>query len=113
MLLRGYADIQKCTRGRTGNLIFFSLFESTVVYVFNFFHRRKQIGQDQVYAVHSRGAKWGDLVSAVADCVPLQKRVWIDLFAMRQWNEDHVETFKCIRNVLERCRPFSCLGLPT
>ena len=31
------------------------------------------------------------------------KRVWIDLFAMRQWNEDHVETFKCIRNVLERC----------
>ena len=68
-----------------------------------FFRRRKQIGPSEVYAVHSRGAKWGDLVSAVADCVPLQKRVWIDLFAMRQWNEDHVETFKCIRNVLERC----------
>ena len=37
MLLRRYADIQKCTRGRTGNLIFFSLFESTVLYVFKFF----------------------------------------------------------------------------
>ena len=42
-------------------------------------------------------------MSAVADCVPIQKRVWIDLFAMRHWNEDDVESFKCMRDVLERC----------
>ena len=60
-------------------------------------------------AVHSRGAKWGDLVSAVADCVPLQKRAWIDLFAMRQWNEDHVETLN-VFETLERYRPFRVLS---
>lgn len=31
------------------------------------------------------GATWGDLVSAVSDGADLDRRVWVDIFAVRQW----------------------------
>ena len=38
----------------------------------------------QVFVSHCWGAKWGTLVGAVVDCIPLTSYVWIDAFAVRQ-----------------------------
>ena len=42
-------------------------------------------GPAQVFVSHSWGAKWGDLVLAACDGAQMDRRVWIDLFAVRQW----------------------------
>ena len=42
-------------------------------------------GGSTVFASHAWGAKWGDLVLALARSVPLDAYVWVDVFAVRQW----------------------------
>lgn len=42
-------------------------------------------GPADVFASHCWGASWGDLVAALADGASPSRRVWIDIFAVRQW----------------------------
>ena len=54
----------------------------------------------QVFVSHCWGAKWGTLVGAVVDCIPLTSYVWIDAFAVRQHpgNIADLDFSFCIQN---------------
>ena len=44
------------------------------------------VGEATTFASHTWGAKWGTLVSALADGgADRSRRVWVDIFAIRQW----------------------------
>ena len=45
----------------------------------------KVVGPADVFMSHTWGAPWGDLVAAASDHASATRRVWIDLFAVRQW----------------------------
>ena len=45
----------------------------------------KVVGPADGFVSHCWGAPWGDLVAAVSDHALPTRRVWIDLFAVRQW----------------------------
>jgi len=90
--------------GQVRLFFFFFFLNITIIVNLNSFPKH-QIGPSEVFAVHSRGAKWGDLVSAAADCVPWETRIWVDIFAMRQWeDDDDVKSLNCVRDVLCRCK---------
>lgn len=44
------------------------------------------VEQADTFVCHCWGSRWGDLVTAVADGgADRRRRVWIDVFAVRQW----------------------------
>ncbi|KAK3279039.1 hypothetical protein CYMTET_13056 [Cymbomonas tetramitiformis] len=51
------------------------------------------IGASDVFVSHAWGGNWGDLVAAVASVMQPWQRVWIDIFAVKQWekNEDDLD----------------------
>ena len=59
-------------------------------------------GKATVFASHTWGAKFGDLVGAVCHGAKKDRIVWIDIFAVRQWpgNRDDLD----FRQVLKRCK---------
>jgi hypothetical protein len=59
------------------------------------------VGPADVFASHCWGAPWGDLVAAVADGASPQRRVWIDVFAVRQWPGNGADLD--FRGVVQRC----------
>ena len=42
-------------------------------------------GAAQVFVSHAWGSRWGNLVQALGEILKGETRVWIDLFAVRQW----------------------------
>lgn len=45
----------------------------------------KIAGAAQVFVSHAWGSRWGNLVQALGEILEGETRVWIDLFAVRQW----------------------------
>jgi ankyrin repeat protein len=43
------------------------------------------VGPSDIFISHCWGSKFGDLVAAIADSCDGKQRVWIDIFAVRQW----------------------------
>ena len=61
------------------------------------------VGAADVYVSHCWGARWGQLVAALAsapDASP-SRRVWLDVFAVRQWPGSRADM--CFVQVLRRC----------
>ena len=69
-------------------------------------------GKATVFASHTWGARFGDLVGAVCHGARKDRIVWIDIFAVRQWpgNRNDLD----FREVLKRCKSeivcFSVVG---
>ena len=45
----------------------------------------KHVGPAQSFISYAQAGKWGDLVAGVADGADPDRKVWIDVFAVRQW----------------------------
>ena len=43
------------------------------------------VGEADSFGSHCWGATWGQLVASLADQADPNRRVWIDVFAVRQW----------------------------
>ena len=43
------------------------------------------VGEADSFGSHCRDATWGHLVASLADQADPSRRVWIDIFAVRQW----------------------------
>ena len=43
------------------------------------------VGEADSFGSHCWGATWGHLVASLADQADPNRRVWIDIFAVRQW----------------------------
>ena len=43
------------------------------------------VGEADTFGSHCWGATWGHLVASLADQADPNRRVWIDIFAVRQW----------------------------
>ena len=43
------------------------------------------VGEADSFGSHYWGATWGHLVASLADQADPNRRVWIDIFAVRQW----------------------------
>ena len=59
------------------------------------------VGPADVFASHCWGAPWGDLVAALSDGARPSRRVWIDVFAVRQWPGNGTDLD--FRGVVQRC----------
>ena len=63
------------------------------------------VGEATTFASHTWGAKWGGLVSALADGgADRSRRVWIDIFAIRQWPGNAADL--AFGGVVSRCKSF-------
>ena len=43
------------------------------------------VGPAKTFVSHCWGDSWGDLVAAVSDGADENRRVWVDIFVVRQW----------------------------
>ena len=70
------------------------------------------VGGAKTFASHTWCAKWGTLVSALADGADRSRRVWIDIFAIRQWPGNAADL--AFGGVVRRCTSFVvvCQGAP-
>ena len=70
-------------------------------------------GPAQTFVSHCWGASWGSLVSAVADHADPSRRVWIDIFAVRQWPGNQCDLD--FKGVISKCSSFVlvCASLPS
>lgn len=75
--------------------------------------RTGAVGQADTFVSHCWGALWGLLVSALADRADRHRRVWLDVFAVRQWAGNSADLH--FASVVSRCRSFviCCLASPT
>ena len=48
-------------------------------------HLDQVIGPSDIFVSHCWGSSFGDMVAGIADCCHKTQRVWIDIFAVRQW----------------------------
>ena len=62
------------------------------------------VGGAKTFASHTWCAKWGTLVSALADGADRSRRVWIDIFAIRQWPGNAADL--AFGGVVRRCTSF-------
>lgn len=51
----------------------------------DFMESGNNVGKAITFVSHTWGATWGDLVAAVSDGADLNRIVWVDIFAVRQW----------------------------
>jgi len=61
-------------------------------------------GPATVFASHCWGAPWGDLMAAVCCGARQDRRVWLDVFAVRQWPGNSADLD--FRGVIRRCPGF-------
>lgn len=75
--------------------------------------RTGAVGRADTFVSHCWGALWGLLVSALADRADKHRRVWLDVFAVRQWAGNSADLH--FASVVPRCRSFviCCLASPT
>ena len=59
---------------------------------------------------HCWGALFGDLVAAAAHYSPPHRRVWIDLFAVRQWPGNVADL--AFEGVVKRCKSVALVVVP-
>lgn len=62
------------------------------------------VGPANVFASHCWGSDFGDLVGAVCHGARSDRRVWIDIFAVRQWPGNVADLD--FRGVIQRCHAF-------
>ena len=62
------------------------------------------VGPASTFISHCWGAGWGTLVAAVADGADPNRRVWIDVFAVRQWPGNAADLG--FKGVIQRCTSF-------
>jgi len=65
------------------------------------------VGESAVFASHCWGARWGDVVAALAQATPPGGRVWVDLFAVRQHPGNGADLG--FRGVVGRCGALVCV----
>jgi len=65
---------------------------------------KDHIGPATVFASHCWGAPWGDLVAAVCCHADSQRRIWIDVFAVRQWPGNGADLH--FVGIMRRCNAF-------
>jgi ankyrin repeat protein len=61
------------------------------------------VGAAKTFASHAWGAKWGDLVAAVSETT---ERVWIDIFAVRQWPSNDPRAELDFSSTIKNCSSF-------
>lgn len=62
------------------------------------------VGRASTFGSHCWGARWGVLVSALADHSVRDRRVWLDVFAVRQWQGNTADL--AFAGVIDRCSSF-------
>lgn len=62
------------------------------------------VGPANTFVSHCWGAQWGTLVAAVAEGADPNRRVWIDVFAVRQWPGSTADLD--FKGVIQRCTSF-------
>lgn len=62
------------------------------------------VGAAKTFSSHCWGAIWGLMVAALADKADLQRRVWVDIFAVRQWPGNLGDL--CFDKVVGKCHSF-------
>ena len=68
-------------------------------------------GPADVMISHCWGAKWGDLVCAACQGACIDRRVWIDIFAVRQWPGNQADL--AFRGVIGKCNAVIVSVTPT
>ena len=71
-------------------------------------HMAGSVGQASTFVSHTWSAPWGDLVAAVSDGADRTRRIWVDLFAVRQWpgsiaDLDFRSTIRCCSSFMLVC----------
>jgi hypothetical protein len=61
------------------------------------------VGAAKTFVSHAWGAKWGDLVAAVSETT---ERVWIDIFAVRQWPSNNPHGELDFASTIQECSSF-------
>jgi hypothetical protein len=61
------------------------------------------VGAAKTFVSHAWGAKWGDLVAAVSETT---ERVWIDIFAVRQWPGNNPRAELDFASTIKNCSSF-------
>ena len=62
------------------------------------------VGRADTYIVYASQSKFGDLVSAISEGADPKRRVWLDLFACRQWPCSKSDYF--FEYAIQRCPSF-------
>ena len=62
------------------------------------------VGRADTYILYTRKSKFGDLVTSISDGADPNRRVWLDLFASRQWPCSKTDFF--IEYAIQRCPSF-------
>ena len=63
-----------------------------------------EVGPADVFISHAWGATWGNIVGAIAGILDPDTRVWLDLFAVRQWPGNDADLD--FTGVVKRCKSF-------
>lgn len=58
-------------------------------------------GDATVFMSHCWGGRWGDLVAGACSGANINRKVWIDVFAVRQWPGNHCDLN--FRDVIKQC----------
>jgi len=71
------------------------------------------VGRADTFASHCWGALWGLLVASLADQADVRRRVWVDVFAVRQWAGNEAD--HAYDAVVPYCTSFAicCQASPT
>jgi hypothetical protein len=62
---------------------------------------KNNVGPAQTFISYAQAGTWGDLVAAVADEADVNRFVWIDVFAIRQWPSSSPDLD--FRSTIENC----------
>eukprot|EP01036_Dinobryon_divergens_P029663 gene29663-38789_t len=66
--------------------------------------KKEIVGRADTYILYTRKSTFGDLVTSISDGADLKRKVWLDLFASRQWPCSKTDFF--IEYAIQRCPSF-------
>lgn len=72
---------------------------------------KEVVGKADTFVSHCWGGKWGDLVAAISEGASLNRRVWIDIFSVRQWPGNQADLD--FGAVIETCTSFGIVCTAT
>lgn len=72
---------------------------------------KEVVGKADTFVSHCWGGKWGDLVVAISEGASLNRRVWIDIFSVRQWPGNKADLD--FSGVIETCTSFGIVCTAT
>ena len=68
----------------------------------------EHVGPAKTFISYAQQGSWGDLVAAILDGgADLNRKVWLDIFAVRQWPSDTPDLD--FASTIEHCDSFLCV----